>query len=405
MRSTLRHRSLCKQSPHLAGHDHPFSVLFLILPCLLVLQALLFLVPDRVLGEVHNVGFQALVSSLPEQELRQDINIWYPTESRRRRTISLQSWTFRAANRAPVAPGRFPLILLSHPSAGSRFTLHNTASWLAARGYIVAALTHPRDNLDYMPAPYTWQMLMQRCQDIERVLDLLLGHEVFAQAIDEQRIGMAGFGAGGTCALLLGGALADCSLWTDFCKDAKGDEAQLNRDPYCNPWAVNRIGKDMCSQLPQKTSLADTRIKAVAAVNPSFTMLFSHEGLRYLYPSVLLVHSAGKRTERLEKEELQAFGQRFSFPPLQAVIEDADTGAFMAPCPEDLLNELPELCYSVDPKMRRQVHGRLMAALGDFFNRTLVQKLPRSLPEPPTFELMGPPRPEDGETGNRRSRR
>lgn len=77
----------------------------------------------------------------------------------------------------------------------------------------------------------------------------------------------------------------------------------------------------------------------------------------------------------------------------------------MAPCPEDLLNELPELCYSVDPGTRRQVHGRLMAALGDFFNRTLVQKLPRTLPEPPTFELVGPPRPDESGGETRRSRR
>ena len=225
MRSTLRHRSLCQQSLHLTGYVPSIPALFL--PCLLILQALLLFVPDRVLGEVHNVGFQALVYSLPEQELRQDINVWYPTESRRRRTISLQSWTFRAANRAPVAPGRFPLILLSHPSAGSRFTQHNTAAWLAARGYIVAALTHPRDNLDYMPAPYTWQMLVQRCQDIERVLDLLLGHEVFAQAIDTQRIGMAGMPGAKSLEALAGEYYIDTKTLYAYKREAVKDIAML----------------------------------------------------------------------------------------------------------------------------------------------------------------------------------
>ena len=43
--------------------------------------------------------------------------------------------------------GKHPLILLSHDSAGSRFSLHELASELARNGFVVLAFTHPGDNV------------------------------------------------------------------------------------------------------------------------------------------------------------------------------------------------------------------------------------------------------------------
>ena len=48
---------------------------------------------------------------------------------------------------APVE-GQHPLVVLSHDSAGSRFSLHALASQLARNGFVVVAPTHAHDNVD-----------------------------------------------------------------------------------------------------------------------------------------------------------------------------------------------------------------------------------------------------------------
>ena len=89
--------------------------------------------------------------------------------------------------------------------------------------------------------------------------------------------------------LYLGGALPDCSGWPAFCASEKNSV-------YCNSWAEKRISEKFCSALPLTKSLADTRVKAVAAASPDFSMLLSRESLRYFYPPLLAGDSAqGKR--------------------------------------------------------------------------------------------------------------
>ena len=388
----MRQINFCNISAHLAANfvirECPFPA---ILPrlslCLFALVFLLWQSCDTSLAEVRNVGFYNMGISLPERELNLDINVWYPTDSRRRRPYKLQSWSFRAAGKTAVSPGSWPLILLSHPSSGNRLTHHNTASDLAARGFIVAVMTHPFDNLDSMPDLYSWDLFVHRARDLRLLLDIILNHEHFAQSIDRERIGVLGFGAGGAAALLVGGALPDCTLWDTFCT---GSDL---RNPYCNSWAKNRIDKNICPALPLKHSLADVRVKACALVEPGFSMLFSHDALAWFYPPVLLVRGGVQRDQALMRES-ELFTTRFGRRIEKVTLPRADEESFMAPCPERLLQELPELCYSVDDKLREEIHERLVSTLADFFTRTLATGSPRAIPAPPVFEPVGPMLPE-----------
>ena len=355
--------------------------------CLFALVFLLCASPGTPRAEVRNVGFYNMGISLPERELNLDINVWYPTDSRRRRPYKLQSWSFRAAGKTAVSPGSWPLILLSHPSSGNRLTHHNTASGLAARGFIVAVMTHPFDNLDNMSDLYSWDLLVHRAHDLRLLLDIILNHEHFAASVDRERIGVLGFGAGGAAALLLGGALPDCTLWDTFCS---GSDL---RNPYCNAWARERIVKNICPSLPLKHSLADVRVKACALVEPGFSMLFSRDALAWFYPPVLLIRGGVQKDQALQRES-ELFATRFGRRIEKVTVPGADAESFMAPCPERLLQELPELCYSVDDKQRQRIHERLVNVLADFFTRTLVTSHPRTMPAPPVFEPVGPMLPE-----------
>lgn len=324
---------------------------------------------------------EATVPKGPDDALRFDINVWYPTDSRRRRLLDYQGWTFRAAVRADVREGRHPLILFSHPSSGNRFTHHDAARGLAARGFIVAAVTHPFDNLDAMRNPYSMVMLARRVRDLSVTLDLLLADETFGPHIDTGRIGVAGLGAGATAAFLLGGALPDCSLWKNFC------QKEDTRDPYCNPWGREAVEKNICPDLPLQASLADTRIRAVAAVEPGFGVLFSQRALASFHPPVLLVFGDREDHESIAKERIMLPG-RFGRIVETRYVNRANLEAFMSPCPDTLARELPELCLGVDAETRGFAQERLVTYLADFFTRTLVNTVPRAMPDPPSPEEL-----------------
>ncbi len=383
-------------APLPARHARIVCVLALVFLCALTVCA-------QAAQPGRTVGFLSLGFSEPEENSRLDVNVWYPASSRSQRTVRLQAWTFRAASGAGPAEGSFPLILLSHPSAGSRFTLHDTASDLAARGFVVAALTHPRDNLDCMPEPYTWALFANRTRDLARVPELLLRHRTLGPAIDPGRLGLLGFGAGGTAALILGGALPECTDWPAFCRDAPPEKALLSL--YCNEWAKARVGKEICEKLPLKKSLADTRFKAVAAVNPSFPMLFTANALNYFRPALFLVSGGKIKEEKAGKAALEALAGRFPEKPRTLYLSGGTPAALMAECPDELRWDLPELCGGVEPDLRRELHRLLVSALADFFEENLVRKTPGPLPDPPVLEFVGPPRPPVQEEKHERPRR
>ena len=96
-------------------------------------------------------GFKTLGIWDPTKNVRLDFAVWYPSRSAPFQ-VNYGDWNFSAARGRPPVEGKHPLILLSHDSAGSRFSLHELASELARNGFVVLAFTHPGDNVDDMGA-------------------------------------------------------------------------------------------------------------------------------------------------------------------------------------------------------------------------------------------------------------
>ncbi len=348
----------------------------------------------------YKVGFLTLSHADQENGIRLDIAVWYPTESKKSPSlIRGLPVPFRAVRKASPAEGSFPLILLSHPSSGTRFSAYDTAMELAKDGYVAAAVTHPKDNINHMPDALSWKLFADRVSDLSKTADLLLAHETLSSCIDASRIGVLGFDAGATAALIMGGALPSCENWKDYCRETSSD-----RDFYCNGWAKPRITKDICGKLPLTKSLADTRIKAVCAVQPSFGMLLTEKALKYFHPALLLVRSeekkadskTGKKAEGKKEigRDLVGMEKRFQMPPEEFRISTSAEGALLAPCPEALADELPDLCYSLSVQQRRELHEEFMPALKRFWNNNLKNCALRTIPEPPDLTPPPPPKPE-----------
>ena len=137
----------------------------------------------------YNPGFRTLGFWQQESGIRVDVNVWYPSV-RAPRSLSYAPWTIRGARNGKPVPGRFPLILLSHPSSGTRFSFHDTAAALAARGFVVAAPTHPRDCMANMDHLFLWEQLKNRALELSATMDLLLADKDIGPSIDPKRPGL-----------------------------------------------------------------------------------------------------------------------------------------------------------------------------------------------------------------------
>lgn len=322
-------------------------------------------------------GFRTLGVWTPTTGIRLDLAIWYPT-NRSPSSIDYGNWTFSAARGAPPLTGQHPLVLLSHDSAGSRFSLHQLATALVQKGFVVAAPTHIGDNIDNMNLLFTGDQLIQRTRQLSATLDTLLSHSDTSSLIDPQRIGILGIGPGGTAALLLAGARLDPRGWGSYCS---ASSARIN-DPYCSPWAKPRMDK-LAGTPGIEASFRDRRIRIAAAVAPTYCMFLTPKGLSRIHIPLLLL-KAGK--DRLNRPPLDVEALTHALPPHLTqfgILPDANAAALMSPCSENLAQTLPELCLSVTPKVRGTVQLRLAQQASVFFLRHLANPNPPPLPPEP----------------------
>ena len=348
----------------------------------IALLALLLFPPAANAADNYMVGFRTLGHWSPDTALRLDVNVWYPSV-RPPRDLNYAPWEISASRAGKAVDGRFPLLLLSHDTAGTRFSYHDTAAWLASLGFVVVAPNHPGDNMDNMDNLLTWSQLANRARELSGSIDLLLHDPEVEPSIDASRIGVIGFGVGGAAALLLGGALPDCEGWANYCARTTPN------DMYCNTWARGRM-ESLCKHLPLTRSLADPRIRAIAAVAPGFGMLFSRQSFQWFYPTLLLMATPDDNQNNSSLHARRIF-ELMDKKPRWLTLPQADTGALMAQCPDSLMLELPELCRSVSAETRTSIHKRMTEALGDFFLHYLgnAQNLPH-IPQPPDLTPQQP---------------
>ncbi len=187
---------------------------------------------------------------------RMAIAVWYPSAVSSGRTIE-GPFAMKAARDAPLADGRFGLVLISHGTGGGRLNHRGTAIRLAQVGYIAAAPEHSGDSWRdgrYSGTAANW---VRRPRQLSATLDRLLADPEFGPRIDPEHIAAIGHSAGGYGVLALIGGRADMSILARHCTVFR------DRDPaFCN---YGRPGGPVDGRLPD---LTDRRIRAAVAVAP-----------------------------------------------------------------------------------------------------------------------------------------
>ena len=167
---------------------------------------------------------------------RFDFSVWYPGGNNFLEDIRIKDgWEVSHNRPGRIIPGFYPVILVSHDAAGSRYANNDLASFLASGGFIVIVPTHNGDSQNNGSAMYTAQIFRDRPRQMLRALETLLENPDFTYFMDESRIGVLGIGFGSVTALQLAGASPDISYIDDYCSQDR------SRDAFCGGWPLQRL--------------------------------------------------------------------------------------------------------------------------------------------------------------------
>ncbi|MBE9049774.1 alpha/beta hydrolase [Nostocales cyanobacterium LEGE 11386] len=261
--------------------------------------------------------------------------------------LYLPEATSRSSQADPSPP--FPVIVISHGVASDRFALAYLAEHLASYGFAVAVLEHPGSNaervqryLTGLAGPLEAKEFINRPLDIKFLLDEL---EMMAKSnprlqgkLNLQQVGAIGHSFGGYTVLTLAGANINFE--------------QLQQD--CNP-GISSFNLSLFLQcqatelLPVNYELKDDRIKAVLAINPLSSSIFSQSGISQIQIPVMLVAGSQDIATPVVSEQIRPFTWLATPNKYLALIENATHFSLIAePTPENDVLPIPPALLGPD---------------------------------------------------------
>ena len=185
---------------------------------------------------------------------------------------------------AAMAPGKHPLVLISHGSGGNMDGLGWLSSRLALKGAIVAAVNHP-GSTSGDSSPRRSVRLSERADDLKALLDHVLADPELASRVDPARIATLGFSLGGATALNLAGAVTEAALYKPYC----------GRFPNAADCVFFAKGGVDFANLPASFSgsMRDPRVTAAIAIDPGLTYTMTPQSIEAIDLPVLLVNLGG----------------------------------------------------------------------------------------------------------------
>jgi predicted dienelactone hydrolase len=340
--------------------------------CSLVSRALilaLLLAPVVAIAQaVTGVGFQAITIHDPVNGGTTPGYVFYPSAQPSKIT-SRGSYEVHATPDAPPIAGARPLVVISHGHSGSDLGHHDLAVYLASHGFVVATLEHPRDNFHDTSGVGTAAVLDGRPIQVKAAIGELLNDPHWKTLIDPNRIGVAGFSAGGYAALMIVGAVPRFDLYIGYCK-------RHPQDPDCG------LLQKLQSQGTATAALAalqasvdhwgdpnDPRVKAAFAMAP-LSLVFDKAGLSHVNSPVFLYYGQDDQV-LLPQENVLHIAPLIKTLAGIKMIPKAGHYVFLSPCSSQLIKDAPDICTDPSGVDRVTAHREINASALAFFRKTL----------------------------------
>jgi predicted dienelactone hydrolase len=318
---------------------------------------------------IAGVGIQRITFPDPVNHGQTPGFVFYPSTRPAHGTTAIGPYDVAASTDAPVAPGTWPLVVISHGHGGSDLGHHDLASYLARHGFIVATFEQPRDNFHDMTGTGDATVLAGRAIEVHAVIDALLADPEWKPRIDEARIGVAGFSAGGYASLLVVGATPRFDRFLDYCQRHPEDVDTCEAAKKLSPEAVASYLAELQTQLTRWGPTADPRVKAAFVMAP-LALVFDANGAAAINRPVDLWYAENDHVLLPSANALHLRPLVRTLVRTTAVLK-ADHWVFLAPCSAALAKDAGAICKDPPGVDRARVHARILADAAAFFRETL----------------------------------
>jgi predicted dienelactone hydrolase len=311
----------------------------------------------------YRAGYEALRITDPARMRPIQLDVWYPTEAAdTTHRYGLLS-AGRVAPAAPVATGRFPLILLSHGALGGATNYSWIAERLARAAFVVVGVSHFGESRVFGEAtvnPVNVADFGARTRDFSFALDFVLQRSKWASGADAGRVGALGHSSGGATVAMLAGGQYRPEGMAAFCLSKEG-----STDRGCG----YRAGAQ--AETVGAPPITDSRVRAVVLLDPAVGPGFDSPGLARVKAPALVVGSVANdfMPFALNAERYAGF-----LSNAEAIRLDRGEGHFvyLDECSASVEAMGVNICSDRPGVIRGDVHRRLGASVVDFLTRQLL---------------------------------
>ncbi len=305
-----------------------------------------------------------------------DVTVWYPAQVGGT-IVTLGDGPFfagtAAQSEAPLADGRFALVLLSHGAGlgGTPEAMSWMAAGLAARGFVVAAPAHPGNGGAQRSAEQTMKLWL-RPGDIRATLDAVTGAGAFKDHTDADKVGVLGLSMGGGTALALAGGRIDPTRLAGYCDD-------VARNPSLCEW-VKMSGLDLhaMDMRPAGDDHSDLRIRFAMAIDPAPVDVFDPSSLAGVTLPVDIVN-LGKPGTIPETARADGLARAMPHGRYQTIGDASHFSLFgickpgaAALAAEEKIDE--PICKDGEDRSRQDIHAQLIDMAVEAFGQELGEE-------------------------------
>jgi len=260
--------------------------------------------------------------------------VQYPSEASPTGT-SIGPYHFNADLDAPIAPGRFPVCVISHGGGGSHLLYRSIAGYLAKKGFVVVSPEHPGDNRNDGSLSNTDTAAAARPRQASLAIDAVFSDEFLGPASDARRICALGHSMGGYTALALVGG---------------------------KPWS--RRGTPIAVQ-------ADARVRAAVLLAPATDWFLAPASLADVRSPILVITGTRDQVTPAEKIEQALSALPKGILRDLITVDGAGHYSFLTPFPASMRR--PGFLPATDPDGfdREQFHAQFPATIHEFLTGVL----------------------------------
>jgi predicted dienelactone hydrolase len=273
------------------------------------------------------------------------------------RGARLEGYQIAAAEDAPIAMGRFPLLMLSHGNTGTPLALHDLITSIAERGFVVVAVVHPGDNYLDQSRLGTLSNLYGRPLQVSAAITAALNEPMLSPFVNAEQVGVIGYSAGGETALILSGGQPDLSRLKVYCIER----------PYDTD-ACKRHG-ELVADRKDLTAHADPRVHALLLMAP-LSLMFGRHALATVHVPTLIYAGDNDQLVAVDKNA-EALARKLPVKARYHALPGAGHFVFLAPCTPEQEHEMGALCKDAQGVDRAGIHRTLIDEAGRFFAQAL----------------------------------